>query len=108
MNKKSLVAAIGVLSVVLAASVYAQTTSSPAVTTAQTPDKTQDAGQFSAHKQKLLDNIGDHIARMQKKQSCIQAAVDEKALNACRSVENEAGHAGDEKKTAAPATPAKQ
>jgi len=88
-----------VLSFTLIAAVYAQTTP-PAAPQGQTPSPspgapaTPDPGQFSAHKQKLLQNIGEHIAKMQKKQSCISAAADEAALDACLSVKEDGSVAG--------------
>jgi hypothetical protein len=95
MEKKFLIAVMSLGCITLAAFAYAQTTltakapsaapaaSAPVVAAAPK----QDAGQFNTHKQKLLDDLGDHIAKMQKKQSCIQAAADEKALSACLSGE---------------------
>ena len=41
-------------------------------------------GQFGERKKALLKSIGDTIERMQKRQACISAAADEKALDACR------------------------
>lgn len=67
------------LALTLTAPAYAQD-AAPAANTPATPET---SGDFSAHKQKLLQNISEHIAKMQKKQSCITAAMDEKALNAC-------------------------
>jgi hypothetical protein len=105
----TLLAAVALLGIMVAVSVYAQATpstvspSAPAAAppvTAQSADKTQDAGQFSAHKQKLLDNIGAHIAKMQQKETCLKAAADEKALEACSPREKESSHPADEMKTA--------
>ena len=96
MNKHALMAAIGVAAIVLVATVYAQATppAAPALQ-AETP---QGAESFDAHKQRLLKKIGEHIDKMQKTQSCYNAATDEKSLGACLS--------GGKK--AVPSSPAKQ
>ena len=95
MNKNTLMAAVGAAAIVLVATVYAQAT--PPAAPAPQMEKSQEAETFDAHKQRLLKKIGEHIDKMQKTQSCYNAATDEKALSACLS--------GGKK---APSSPAKQ
>ncbi len=38
---------------------------------------------FSERKKEMLEKIADHIADMQKRQSCVQAAADIEAMRAC-------------------------
>jgi hypothetical protein len=102
MRKHNFLISIGVISLMAAVPSYAQGTTSPAPAAAPQGQQTQAASppqealtalapdQFGTHKQKLLENISEHIARMQKKQACISAAADEKALDACFAAEAKA------------------
>jgi hypothetical protein len=95
MRKYNLLIVLGVLSLMLSVASYAQETPSPAPAAApqgqetQTPPPSQAAlvpsasDQFNAYKQKLLENISEHIAKMQQKQACISAATDDRALYVC-------------------------
>lgn len=113
MKKKSLILATVGIAVITAAAVHAQTTPSTAPAVAATPSTAAPASPaaeavaFSARKKKQLDSISEHIASMQKRQSCIQAAQDEKALGACSHVvPSEAAHAADTPKSSATTVPA--
>jgi hypothetical protein len=52
---------------------------------------------FEEHKAKVLDRIGKGIAKMQEKQSCVQAATTPEALKTClpRMGEGKWRHKGD-------------
>jgi hypothetical protein len=43
----------------------------------------QDAQRFAQHKAQMLKNMNDHLAAVQKQISCIQAAQNRQALQAC-------------------------
>jgi hypothetical protein len=42
-----------------------------------------DAQRFAQHKAQMLKNMNDHLAAVQKQISCIQAAQNRQALQAC-------------------------
>ena len=42
-----------------------------------------DAQRFAQHKAQMLKNMNDHLAAVQKQISCIQAAQNHQALQAC-------------------------
>jgi len=132
MKKTYFVTVLGIAAVVTAAAVHAQTTmpvttpasmpstapavavtpstaapaTTPAVATPATPAPVADVAPFGVRKQKQLDSISEHIANMQKRQTCIQAAQDEKALGACSHVVNEVLHPADKPKATSTTPPA--
>jgi TolA-binding protein len=99
MKKTFLITVLGVSAVLAAAVVHAQTTSpTPSTSSAAAVIPSTvipaaaanvDPALFSLHKQKQLDSINEHIAKMQKRQACIQTAENEKALSSCSGVVGE-------------------
>jgi len=85
MGKGALMAVAALISVLLAAPAFAETApaASPAPEKTQVDHKAERAAHFNEHKQKLLKKIGEHIAEMQKRQSCVQASKDTDAMWAC-------------------------
>jgi hypothetical protein len=122
-KKHTLIAVTGLVAILLAAPVYAQTTPpaspaptapAPAVpatappapqTSAAAPqaqskptaeDKAAEAKRFSDYKQQLLTRIDDLVTKMKDRRSCIQASTNRDSMIACFP-----------QRTQAPASPAK-
>jgi hypothetical protein len=71
----------------------------PAARNSAGPSPEQREQRFAEHKTKALERIGQHIAEMQKKQQCVQAADKPDALKACfpnRGKGRGFGHGGSE------------
>jgi hypothetical protein len=107
MSKKvTLIAAAGIVTALLAAPVFAQT--SPAPSTApqgqSSPGKGEHKGEeFAQRKQEMLAKIAEHIAdvqhrlaEMQQRQSCVQAAADMGAMKSCFPDHGQGGGQGGE------------
>jgi len=58
-------------------------TGAPAAQGASSERHEQREQKFAEHKARALERIGHHIAEMQKKQQCVQAADKPEALKAC-------------------------
>jgi hypothetical protein len=102
-RKCAMTAATGMIAALLAAPAYAETTpTAPKAQAENKPadDKAEQAKMFSEHKKVMLEKIAEHIADMQKRQSCVQAANDIEAMRACLKRDGaESSHTGDKKLT---------
>lgn len=64
-------------------SVFAATSQSTTKSTASS-ETANDPKDFQAHKDRILKHIGERMEKMQKIQSCVQAANDFQAMKACK------------------------
>ena len=61
----------------------AQTAPAPSTTPATGVPSAQHEEKFEERKARILDHISKHLAEIQKRQACVQAATTPKALKAC-------------------------